>query len=92
MTRAVTRSQSRSRRGPHGAFALLAADEQITRSLSGPAIDIDDPELPDALASELPTPTTYAEAISGSHGRLWDQAMRKEFSGLSGSNTFVAGS
>ncbi|CAB1119977.1 unnamed protein product [Ectocarpus sp. CCAP 1310/34] len=87
VTPAVTRSGSR-RTGMPGAFALLAADEQMTRSLSGPTADIDDPALPNGLVPDLETPETYKQAHAGPHDVIWRAAERKEIAGLSAAGTF----
>ena len=70
VTPTVTRSGSRRIR-MSGAFALLEADEQMVRSLAtGPKAD-GDPELPAALACDLETPQTYAQAHTGPHWHIW---------------------
>ena len=69
------------------AFALLAADEQMTRSLSGPTADIDDPALPNGLVADLETPETYKQAHAGPHDVIWRAAERKEIAGLSAAGT-----
>ena len=69
VTPAVTRSGSR-RTGMSWAFALLEADEEMVRSLAtGPEAD-GDPERPVALACDLETPQTYAQAHTGQHGHI----------------------
>ena len=69
MTPAVTRSGSQHT-GMSGAFALLEAGELMVRSFAtGPEAD-GDPELPAALACDLETPKTYAQAHAGPHGRI----------------------
>ena len=67
VTPAMTRSRSR-RTGMSGAFALLEADEQIVRSLATEPKADGDPELPAALACDLETPETNAQAHAGPHG------------------------
>ena len=37
----------------------------------------------------LVTPETYAQAHAGPHSRIWTEAERKEFEGLSAVGTFV---
>ena len=70
-----------------GAFALLEADEHMVRSLAtGPEAD-SDPELPAALAYDLETPETYAQAHAGPYGRIWGPAERKKFTGLTAVGT-----
>ena len=86
VTPAVTRSGSR-RTGMSRAFALLEADDQFVRSLAtGPEGDCD-PKLPVALACDLETPETYAQAHAGPHGRIWGAAECKEFAGLTAVGT-----
>ena len=70
-----------------GAFALLDPDEKMVRSLAtGPEAD-GDPKLPAALACDLETPQTYAQAHTGPHGHIWEAAERKEFAGLTATET-----
>ena len=88
VTPAVTRSGSR-RNGMSGAFTLSEANEKMVRSLpTGPEAD-GDPELPAALACDLETPETYAQAHARPHGRIWRAAERKKFAGLTATGTFT---
>ena len=82
VTPTVTRSGSR-RTSMSGAFALLEADEKMVRSLATRPEADGDLKLPVALACDLETPETYAQAHAGPHGRIRGAAAeRKEFTGL----------
>ena len=93
MTPAVTRSRSRSRKQPPGVsrtFTLLAAEEDIARTLTQPgAVFCDSEELAASPAHPLETPEMYAQAHAGPYGRIWSKAERKEMEGLSAVGTFV---
>ena len=82
VTPAVTRSESR-RTSMSGTCALLEADEQVVRSLAtGPEAD-GDPELPAALACDIETPETYAQAHAGpTLGGGGAQGVHRTYSGL----------
>ena len=54
-------------------------------------LDEDDGELPTGPAHSLVTPETYAQVHAGPHSRIWTEAERKEFEGLSAVGTFVEG-
>ena len=93
LTPAVTRSRSRSRKQPPGVsrtFTLLAAEEDIARTLTQPdAVFCDSEELAAGPAHLLETPEMYAQAHAGPYGRIWAKAERKEMEGLSAVGTFV---
>ena len=60
----------------------------MVRSLAtGPEAD-GDPELPAALACNLETPETYAQAYAGPHGCIVEAAEGKEFAGLTTTERF----
>ena len=80
VTPAMTRSGS-PRTGMSEAFALLEADEQMVRSLATRPEANGDPKIPAALACNLETPETNAQAHAGPNGRIWRAAERKEFAG-----------
>ena len=70
------------------AFALLKADGKMVRYLAiGPEAE-DDHKLLAALACDLETPETYAQAHARPHGRVWGAAERMEFAGLTTTGTF----
>ena len=52
-------------------------------------LDEDDEELPAGPAHLLVTPETYAQAHAGPHSRIWTEAERTEFEGLSAVGSFV---
>ena len=91
VTLAVTRSRSREQPpGVSRTFTLLAAEEDIARTLALPdAVFCDSEELPAGLAHLLETPETHAQADAGPYGRIWAKAERKEVEGLSAVGTFV---
>ena len=93
VTPAVTRSRSRSRKQPPGVsrtFTLLAAEEDIARTLTQPdAAFCDSEELAAGPAHLLETPEMYAQAQAGPYGRIWAKAERKEMEGISAVGTFV---
>ena len=45
-------------------------------------------DLPTALASDVPTPSTVAEADSSEHAATWRNSRTREFRGLLQANTF----
>ena len=48
-----------------------------------------DADLPTAPASDVPTPSTVAEADSSEHAAIWRNSRTREFRGLLQANTFV---
>ena len=85
VTPAVTRSRSREQPpGVSRMFTLLAAEEDIARTLAQPyAVFCDSEELPAGPAHLLETSETYAQAHAGPYDRIWAKAERKEVGGLS---------
>ena len=47
-----------------------------------------DADLPTAPASDVPTPSTVAEAESSEHAAIWRDSRTREFRGLLPANTF----
>ena len=47
-----------------------------------------DADLPTALASVVPTPSTVAEVESSEHAAIWRDSRTREFRGLLQANTF----
>ena len=47
-----------------------------------------DADLPTAPASDVPTPSTFAEAESSEHAALWRDSRTREFRGLLQADTF----
>ena len=87
VTPTVARSQA-WRTGMSGAFALLKADGKMVRYLAiGPEAE-DGHKLLAALACDLETPETYAQAHARPHGRVWGTAERMEFAGLTTTGMF----
>ena len=88
----VTPAVTRSRAQPPGVsrtFTLLAAEEDIERTLAQPdAALCDSEELSAGPAYLLETPETYEQAHAGPR-RIWAKAERKEVEGLSAVGTFV---
>ena len=72
VTPAVTRSRSSEQPpGVSRTFTLLAAEEDIARTLAQPdAVFCDSEELPAGTARLLETPETYAQAHAGPHDRI----------------------
>ena len=91
VTPAVTRSKSRKQPpGVSRTFTLLAAEEDIARTLVQPdAVFCDSEELPAGPAHLLETPGTYAQAHVGPYDRIWAKAERKEVEGLLAVGTLV---
>ena len=91
VTPVVTRSRSREQpRGVSRTFTLLAAEEDIARTLvQSDAVFCDSEELPAGPAHVLETPETYAQAHAGPHDRIWAKAEGKEVERLSTVGTFV---
>ena len=89
----VTPAVTRSRAQPPGVsrtFTLLAAEEDIARTLAQPdAALCDSEELPAGPVHLLKTSETYEQAHARPHDRIWAKAERKEVEGLSAVGTFV---
>ena len=85
--------EMRSRKQPPGVlrtFTLLAAEEDIARTLAQPdAVFCDSEELAAGPAHLLETPEMHEQAHAGPYGRIWAKAERKEVEGLSAVGTFV---
>ena len=88
VTPAVTRSRSKEQPpGVSRTFTLLAAEEDIARTLAQPdAVFCDSEKLPEGPAHLLETP---AQAHAGPYGRIWAKAERKKVEGLQAVGTFV---
>lgn len=85
----VTRAGAKRSGMTPGAFALMASQDDIERSLATePLPGTVSPGLPSAPACDLDTPASYAEAMAGEHREIWGSAMDAEFGGLSASETF----
>ena len=89
VTPAVTISRAQSPGVPR-TFTLLAAEEDIARTLAQPdAALCDSGELSADSAHLLETPETYGQALAGPHDRIWAKAERKQVKGVSAIGTFV---
>ena len=91
VTPAVTRSRAKRDELPPGTFALMATQEDITRStaeMSPP--DVVEQELPLELTCDMETPETYVQAHTGPHSAIWTEAEGKELRGLTATGTFEA--
>ena len=74
VTPAVTRSRAKRDGLWPGMFALMATQEDITRSiaeLSPP--DVVEQELPSDLTCDMETPETYVQAHTGPHSDIWTE-------------------
>lgn len=88
-TPAVTRARAKRVGASPGLFALMATQEDITRSIATePARGAETPELPQGPACDLETPETYAQAHTGPHDHIWTGAEQKELVGLVSVGTF----
>ena len=66
-------------------IATREAFDEAFRDLELPPPDAD---LPTAPASDVPTPSTVAEAESSEHAVIWRDSRTREFRGLLQANTF----
>ena len=67
-----------------GIVTLEAFDEAFRKHELPPP----DADLPTALASDVPTPSTVAEVDSSEHAAVWRNSRTREFRGLLQANTF----
>lgn len=87
VTPAVTRARARQEVSTPGVFALLASQNDITRSLTEVTVPGVAPDLPSEPACEMETPESYAQAHAGPHSIIWEAAQIKELVGLTAANT-----
>lgn len=66
----------------------LAQTGLIQEMYDEPPPEISPGDLPSGLASEIATPATVQEALSGPYAKVWLAAMRGEGDGLCAAGTF----
>ena len=92
-TRGETRAMPASPRSmalmSHAALAQgIATREAFDEAFHEHELPPPDADLPTAPASEVPTPSTVAEADSSEHAAIWRNSRTREFRGLLQANTF----
>ena len=92
-TRGETRAMRESPRSmglmSHAAFAQgIATREAFDEAFHEHELPPPDADLPTAPASDVPTPSTVAEADSSEHAAIWRNSRTREFRGLLQANTF----
>ena len=88
-TPAVTRARAKRDGVLPGFCALMATQEEITRSLATESTPgAETPDLPAGPACDLETPETYAQAHAGPHDPIWTRAEKMELVGLVSVGTF----
>ena len=92
-TRGETRAMRESPRSmglmSHAALAQgIATREAFDEAFYEYGIPPPDADLPTAPASDVPTPSTVAEADSSEHAAIWRNSRTREFRGLLQANTF----
>ena len=91
VTPAVTRSRAKRDGLWPGMFALMAIQEDITRSIAElPPPDVVEQELPSELACNMETPETYVQAHTGPHSDIWTKTEGKELRCLNATGAFEA--
>ena len=93
-TRDETRAMRESPRNmglmSHAALAQgIATREAFDEAFHEHELQPPDADLPTAPASDVPTPSTVAEADSSEHAAIWRNSWTREFCGLLQANTFV---
>ena len=92
-TRGETRALRESPRSmglmSHAALAQgIATREAFDEAFREHELPPPDADLPTAPASDVPTPSTFAEAESSEHAALWRDSRTREFRGLLQADTF----
>ena len=92
-TRGETRAMRESPRNmglmSHAALAqAIATREAFDEAFREHELPPPDADLPTAPASDVPTPSTFAEAESSEHAAIWRDSRTREFRGLLQANTF----
>ena len=92
-TRGETRAMRESPRSmglmSHAALAQgIATREAFDEAFHEHELPPPDAKLPTAPASDVPTPSTVAEADSSEHAAIWRNSRTREFRGLLQTNTF----
>ena len=78
----------------HGSYvsrrfgAGIATREAFDEAFHEHELPLPDADLPTAPASDVPTPSTVAEADSSEHAAIWRNSRTREFRGLLQANTF----
>ena len=92
-TRGETRAMRESPRNmglmSHAALAQgIATREAFDEAFREHELPPPDPDLPTAPASDVSTPSTFAEAESSEHAAIWRDSRTREFRGVLQANTF----
>ena len=88
-TRAMRESPRNMGLMSHAALAQgIATREAFDEAFREHELPPPDADLPTALASDVPTPSTVAEADSSEHAAIWRNSRTREFRGLLQANTF----
>ena len=77
-----------SKTGKHGMTLLGNIKRQTCFKNNNSFTPLLDADLPTAPASDVPTPSTVAEADSSEHAAIWRNSRTREFRGLLQANTF----
>ena len=73
----------------HAALAQgIATREAFDEAFREHELPPPDADLPTAPVSDVPTPSTFAEAESSEHASIWRTSRTREFRGLLQANTF----
>ena len=92
-----TRGETRTMKDVHYSMGLishatlareLATREAFDEAFREYALPKPEADLPTAPASDLPTPSTFAEAEALEHAEIWRGSRAREFSGLLQAHTF----
>ena len=92
-----TRGETRGiRESPHSMGLMsqtawaqgIATREAFDEAFREHELSPPDADLPTARASDVPTPSTLAEAESSDHASIWRDSRTREFRGLLQVNTF----
>ena len=88
-TRAVRYSPHSMGLMSHAALAQqVATHETFGETFSQHVLPKPEADLSNAHASDLPTPSTVAEAEASEHAKVWRGSRAREFSGLLQAHTF----
>ena len=91
-TRAMRESPHSMGLMSHAALAQgIATREAFDEAFREHELPRPDADLPTAPASDVPTPSTVAEAESSEHAAIWRDSRTREFRGLLQANTFAPG-
>ena len=87
-TRAIRESPHSMGLMSHTALAQgIATREAFDEAFREHDLPPPDADLPTAPASDVPTPSTFAEAESSEHASIWHESRTREFRGLLQANT-----